>query len=1151
MKDLLTASLVLLTATGAAAQYVLPSQSVFVTAQGHRANHDRSYTINTTDPITGDQIWYTAASGLGIMIGTGGNLWENGGVSGLTEYNTISGGATDLMRTDGPSHVTIGIYHNINGMIYAVNGVASANTTDIISEDDITIQAMSQSTVYSSAATDAIMIDGSSGSFNLFEGQYLGGTGYSGGYFRSISSLEIYGSAFVAGNFSDIYTTRSPEGQTVTTASGNSMSYAASGLFVNSMSGALIISNRTNVASDRFEAAEFSSLETSEENTYLSSAHNSTPSRWMIGGDGLTATAITGDTTIYGGTFTGSQQVSGTRTISFTEDYTTSADINTSGGNGASLSGAGDALISGGVFEGGDAGTGLAGGSDATVIANAGSGIYLSGKGAVSISNSEYYAGNAGRSSIQTGVIELSDAKSDANGTASAIGGNGIRIDSSGATTISNVVATGTQGGFAKGSLSANASGGAGIYLLSTETTINGGSFTGGNGGDAQGDGSSYAYGGAGVYASGDSLTINAGEFTGGNSGSATSDNNAGGIGVWTANADLTITEEAGDTLINGDIVFYNTTSNHMEITGGTISGNIIKYGEGLVTLSVDESATYTGSFELGEGDATVTIDDDSQGKFFSDVAIGTNSTMTFVGTNRLLTADDSQFALNGTASTLDFTQGAYLSEGTEINVGSGLVTASGNIEMGNNATISFSYLTSFDSNGVSSISGGSLTGDLVISNTTAKISAQGISAKANDVIQLTTGGVNTGTNSLTEVTDTDFGFLTKTEIADSGGIQVTLSYNSLTNTFTDLDTALLTHFDGLIQTNATEQEFYALNRGGEDQIRYAISQIPDTSESMFAISQQLNEQIAARGTEFRSMNGFASTQPKYESSPTGVAGPVNKLDKEKTTQGWIRAYGGSGDRDADGHFSEYDSTSFGTVIGIDKSFGNLLVGLAGGYARTDLDSDAYNADINTYHGSIYSTYGGESFFVDLALTYGRATTDEENDTSEASFDSSLYSAYIGAGYAFDIGEKISITPEVSLLMSSYSQEEYSRTIAVLGNGTVEDYDTSSFLGSIGVNLATQHQLDWLSRGIAFIPEVRVHYLHEFDADPDDFSYAIGGTTSPFSVRSRDEHLFRFGFGFDMWSWKHVNTKFEIDYDLLASDTYVEQIVSGKATWRF
>ncbi|MEA2069002.1 MAG: autotransporter outer membrane beta-barrel domain-containing protein, partial [Verrucomicrobiota bacterium] len=306
-----------------------------------------------------------------------------------------------------------------------------------------------------------------------------------------------------------------------------------------------------------------------------------------------------------------------------------------------------------------------------------------------------------------------------------------------------------------------------------------------------------------------------------------------------------------------------------------------------------------------------------------------------------------------------------------------------------------------------------------------------------------------------------------------------------------------------------------------------------------------------ARGTEFRSMNGFASSKPRFgkQARPTGVAGP--KTDDEKTMQGWIRAYGAFGNRDADSNFAAYESGTWGSVIGVDKSFGNLLVGLAGGFARSDVDAGtAYTADVTTYHGSIYSTIGGETVYVDLAATYGHASTEENNATMEqGEFDSDIISGYIGVGKSFSIKEKVSLTPEATFLASYYKQQAYDRTGVVAGS--VDAYDTQSYMGTLGLNLATIHQLDWLNQGIAYIPEVRAHWLHDFNADPDDFTYTIGGTPHTFGVRPREEDLLRLGVGFDMWSWKYQNTKFELDYDGLFSSGYTEHVFSGKVTYRF
>jgi outer membrane autotransporter protein len=381
--------------------------------------------------------------------------------------------------------------------------------------------------------------------------------------------------------------------------------------------------------------------------------------------------------------------------------------------------------------------------------------------------------------------------------------------------------------------------------------------------------------------------------------------------------------------------------------------------------------------------------------------------------------------------------------------------------------------------------------------------------------------------------------------------------YDSLLNSsLSDLG-GVLTNVDVAIQGLSSNQ-FYGINALGEangDKLfRFTLSQLADISENAVQANQQVNGQLAARGSEFRSMNGFASTKPTFgNNTPSGVAGPNSDEEHGKSVEAWIRAYGSSGSKDQTGTFTAYDSSSWGTVIGVDKSFGNILVGLAGGYGHSSLDAGtAYNADVNSYQGSVYSTFGGESVFIDVALTYGVSDVEEESElySNPAEYDADLFSFYVGGGYAFDLGEKIALTPEASLLSTFYSQDSYMRT-SMLGEGQVQDWDTTSYQGSIGLSLATQHQLDWLNRGLAFIPEVRGYYIREFDTDPDNFTFMYNNTANSFAVRPRDENTFRVGFGFDMWSWKFQNAKLELDYDALFSDTYFENIVSGKLSFRF
>lgn len=889
----------------------------------------------------------------------------------------------------------------------------------------------------------------------------------------------------------------------------------------------------------------------------------------VVGGDGLAVDGGSGTSTIYGGDFYGSRHVGvDTHSVNYTDMWTENATVTTRGGRGVSLVGRGKATIEDGRFYGGNGGNIAVGGHGASANSMGGEGLLISGSSSnPDIMGGTYRAGRSGEAFIvavspgyevgSNDPIEL--PATDDNGTAIAMGASGIRLVSAGTATVGGVISTGSRGSvaIANGSNSvAEASGGSGLLASDTTVNINSGTFTGGDGGNARSaKGTGSAYGGAGAMAVGGTLDINGGTFTGGAGGRVNGLRQRAALGVWAQDANLAINQASADepTTINGDIFFNNTGAQDLDILGGTIGGDIYKYGSGTANASVDSSANFSGAFFLMEGNASISLADETQGAFFSNVDIGADSTMAFAGSARAVTAAGSRFMLAGTNSSLSFATGAELSLGTIINAGFGTVqtTNGSDLIMRDNSSVTVAFDSLSGDRGLLEVAG-----TLVVSND-SKIVLSGVSATPEGRIQVVNAAaVELGGNAVEDVVDVDTGWLNRQkDVVVSSGIRVDYEYNSLTNTtLNDIDNNLLGEVDDMI-TSLSPTEFRALNSVGEadatSQFRYSLSQVPDVSESSFRVSQQVHEQIAARGTEYRSMNGFASSKPFFDNQnrPAGAAGPQTQED-ESSMEGWVRAYGSFGNKDKTSQFSAYDSSTVGSVIGVDRSFGKLLVGIAGGYASTDLDATAYQADVDTYHGSIYSTVGGESIYVDLALTIGVSDTEAKNAATTDEFDSSFMSLYAGFGKSFEVMEKISITPEASILLSHYEQEEYSR-VGLLDGAMVDDYDTDSCQSSLGVNVATVHQLDWLSQGLAVIPEIRAHWLHVFEADPDDFTYNVGGAAYTFGVRPRDEESFRLGVGFDVWSWKYQRTKFEIDYDGLFSDTYREHIFSGKVTFQF
>jgi outer membrane autotransporter protein len=853
--------------------------------------------------------------------------------------------------------------------------------------------------------------------------------------------------------------------------------------------------------------------------------------------------------TINGGDFFGGDSLANIRVIDGELGASFDAAAFAEGGNGVLKRSFGTVTVNGGHFAGGDSKASIdMDADDSMARAGGGQGFWIAGVQngtANAISNVKATGGHGGSSVI-----------SGSNSDAYADGGNGILITPGFTTTITinDTIASGSFGGVAVAlgdGTEAYAMGGNGVHATDINLTINGGTYTGAQGGNAHGE-FALADGGSGVRVEDSTLTINGGTFNGAAAGNASGANATArtGRGVFALNSDVTI----NDGMIN-DGIYFSNSGKALNILGGTINDDIMLDGTGSSDFTVAAAATNNGLIFQNGGTVNVTLGAAAASSFFKEVLI--NGTMDF--SSDFSSASETVFMLADN-SAVEFNS-LTLNDDSGIWAGYGDVrTAAGNIKLGTDSGMVFLY-DGWTTNATSPMFGSaSITGgSLIMTNSGAGIILAGVAATTNGSVQVVSAGSPTdfGANNPYDVIMADLGWLVKTNNIDgSAGIRVDFDYNTLSSNsaLTDLGLVLLDKLDDTITSSnfVASGAFYNLNSegqaAGEQLIRYSTTQLPDVADAAFQVQQQVSEQIAARGTEYRSMHGFASSKPTFGKSPMGAAGP--EVD-ESDMQGWVRVYGAMAERDAESTFTDFDSTVLGTVIGVDKSFGNLLVGLAGGYARGNIDAGStYDADIDTYHGTVYSTIGGKSTYVDLALTYGLSETDVENIVADDKFDSHTASGYIGLGRSFSVKETVSITPEASFLLSYYEQDAYDR--AGILPISIKAYDEMSYLGSLGASVSSMHQLDWLNLGFAVLPEFRVHWLHEFNADLNDFTYSSAGIADQtFGVRSREEDLLKIGVGLDLWSWKRQNAKFEVDYDGLFGDDYDQHVLSGKISVQF
>ena len=784
------------------------------------------------------------------------------------------------------------------------------------------------------------------------------------------------------------------------------------------------------------------------------------------------------------------------------------------------------------------------------------------------------------------------------------IGGSGLRSTSAGAGIVSNNIIFGGSGGTARvtstgsGANQINASGGMGFYgsgvisdsniqgghggniaiyspfttnsvaaiggagaVVSGVTEINNSTITGGSGGIASANNGIFLlYGGVGVYQTNGTLTINSGTFSGGAAGAfggsqAIASNNdgapgilisenatiAGGTIIGSQGFDTAIRLQDSDMVtiegnanISGNIAIHGDNAS-VNLLSGNASGSIDFY-DGTSVLSVSNAFNFSGKINNYGGHVTTTIDHPSDGLVFNDLQI--ISATNIFSNGAFISGNNSKINLSGTDSFLDFQEGGFLSTGTKLDVGYGTFNSGSNLTLKENTTLSIAYDGTVNGNIT-------LNGDLDLSATGAKILVQGNAKNSSGTIDfLTVNNVNG-----VEKISADLGWLTFAEV-NTNTYQVSYQYQPLNGYVSGISSNL----NEEVRTNNTI--FSQLNSlsafKGSQLIRFTETQTSDNADISIQNQQQVANVIAQRSSEVRAKNGFASAKKQLR-LPYGLAGPSQPNIQ---MQGWIRGYKSSTSRDETSLFTGYDADTSGTIIGIDKRYGRLLIGLSAGITSSQINGGTtYGSSIDSTQMGIYASIGSEKSYFDFAYTQSDMDHEVNNrvlSNVNETYSATLNSFYVGVGQSIHLNKRFKITPEASLLISTYDQDAYQRSGVYAGDTKqIASYSTDSQMLSLGATLSTKNQINWSNRGLTMIPEFRFHWLRELNPDLEDMRYTSSLGSDTLSIRSREENLFKMGVGLDFWSWHFDKTKFQLNYDLTTGESYQEHLVSGKINLSF
>lgn len=268
----------------------------------------------------------------------------------------------------------------------------------------------------------------------------------------------------------------------------------------------------------------------------------------------------------------------------------------------------------------------------------------------------------------------------------------------------------------------------------------------------------------------------------------------------------------------------------------------------------------------------------------------------------------------------------------------------------------------------------------------------------------------------------------------------------------------------------------------------------------------------------------------------------------------WMKGYGGAGDRSGDDISSRYDYKAGGIAFGYDRMAGDCLFGISAGYSKTRLSMDRLDeaGHINLYQTALYGSYRSAPWYLNGIIAYGYNRYDTSRDiafgsiarTADADYDGHTVSLYTEAGYHFKTSRNFTITPLASLQATFLNREGFTEKDAAALDLDVDREHTQSLLGSLGFMLKKEYG--------AFVPELRVRWLHEFlDNDYIVDGSFVGSPTAAFTIKTDKASRDRVAAGLGITWAAGTNLSLALAYDTTLSEGWTSHTASLGLSYRW
>jgi len=304
--------------------------------------------------------------------------------------------------------------------------------------------------------------------------------------------------------------------------------------------------------------------------------------------------------------------------------------------------------------------------------------------------------------------------------------------------------------------------------------------------------------------------------------------------------------------------------------------------------------------------------------------------------------------------------------------------------------------------------------------------------------------------------------------------------------------------------------------------------------------------------------SGIGSPSDRSWDSFLWDLGPEAGREADQGWGTWGKVYGVFGDRKTKNGVTGYSYNVLGQSGGVDIQFSERFTGGAtGGYSRGQVDyaTLADEADMGTTHAGLYSTYGGDGWYLNSLVTHSwinmhtERVVDLTGERHEGYFDGREWSGYIELGFDWQPAESWLVQPLTAFQYTRLHLDQYAET-GFASALVYEDQQYESYKLSMGVKLTKELLLD--TQGHAAIVQARGRLVHEF-ADTLSSVQTRFEDVPPISWTVSDNELSRdsilLGAGAGVRLTRALRAF--VDYDVSFNSDETVHVISGALDYRW